>query len=93
MLETPEGAPLAEKFAAAWRNRLAAGEVDVRHVRGVEASALGRSLAKAFPAEQYAQIRLAVSQTFFLEGRPWRWETLKKFLLESLALAVGEVGR
>ncbi len=92
MLETAEDALLAEKFAAAWRNRLAAGEVDVRHVRGVGASALGQSLSKAFPAEQYAQIRLAVSQTFFLEGRPWRWETLKKFLLDSLAMSAKEVG-
>jgi hypothetical protein len=67
------------------------GEVDVRHVREVEACALGRSLSDSFPAEQYAQVRLAVSQTYFLEGRPWRWETLKKFLLESLAHSAMEV--
>ena len=85
MLETPPGAELAEKFAAAWRNRLAATDLDVRHVRGVERSALGAYLATAFLSGQYAQVRLAVSQTFFLEGRPWRWETLKKLLLDSLA--------
>jgi hypothetical protein len=91
MLETPAGALLAEKFAAAWRTKLAAGDVDVRHVRGVGETALSESLSKDFPANQYAQVRLAVSQTFFLEGRPWRWETLKKFLLESLAVAAAEV--
>ncbi len=84
ILETPAGAELAEKFAAAWRNRLAAADLDVRHVREVEPSALGAYLATAFPSGQYAQVRLAVSQTFFLEGRPWRWETMKKLLLESL---------
>jgi hypothetical protein len=84
MLETPPGGLLAEKFAAAWRTRLAAADVDVRHVSGVELSPLATDLAADYPPERYAQIRLSVSQTFFLEGRPWRWETLKKLLLESL---------
>ena len=91
MLETPTGALLAEKYAAAWRNRLAAGDLDVRHVRGAGENPLAVNLAKTFPAESYAQIRLSISQTFFLEGRPWRWETLKKFLLESLAQVAADV--
>jgi hypothetical protein len=91
MLETPPNADLAEKFAAAWRNKLAASEVDVRHVRCVDMSPLARSLTSAYPADQYAQVRLSVSQTFFLEGRPWRWETLKKLLLETLATTGAEV--
>lgn len=85
MLETPPDADLAEKVAGLWRSQLAAAEVDVRHVAGVEVSALAAALAKQFPADRYAQIRLGVSQTFFLEGRPWRWETLKKLLLDSLS--------
>lgn len=89
MLETPPGAVLAEKFAAAWRTRLAAKDLDVRHVRDVVPTALGATLTATFPAEKYAQIRLSVAQTFFLEGRPWRWETLKKLLLDSLE-AVGK---
>lgn len=84
MLETPPGAELAEKLAAAWRNRLAAADLEVRHVRGVELGALGEYLTAEFPSGQYAQVRLAVSQSFFLEGRPLRWEILKKLLLESL---------
>ena len=91
MLETPPGAELAEKFAAAWRNRLAAADLDVRHVRGVGLGALGGYLTTAFPSVQYAQVRLAVSQSFFLEGRPWRWEILKKLLLESLVQVETEV--
>ena len=91
MLETPPGAELAEKFASAWRSRLVAADVDVRQVRGAELHPLGATLTAKFPASQYAQVKLSVSQTFFLEGRPWRWETLKKLLLESLVAVGNEV--
>lgn len=89
LLETPPGAPLAEKIAAAWRSRLVAAELDVRQVGGVAPEPLADILTKENPAERYAQIRLAVSQTFFLQGRPWKWETVKKVLLDSLAAAAG----
>ena len=91
VLETPPGAELAEKFASAWRSRLVAADVDVRQVRGAEVGPLGAALTAKFPASQYAQVKLSVSQTFFLEGRPWRWETVKKLLLESLAAVASEV--
>jgi hypothetical protein len=91
LLETPPDADLAEKFATAWRARLVAADVDVRQARGVDPGPLGTFLTKTYPAEQYAQIRLSVSQTFFLEGRPWRWETLKKLLLESLVQVGNDV--
>jgi hypothetical protein len=91
MLETPAGAVLAEKYAAAWCTRLAAGNLDVRHVSQVSLNPMAASLAESFPADCYAQIRLSVSQTFFLEGRPLRWDTLKKLLLESLALVAKDV--
>jgi hypothetical protein len=91
MLETPVGAKLADRFAAAWRSRLAAADVDVRHVSGVEMSPLAATLSETFPVDRYAQVRLTVSQSFFLEGRPWRWETLKKLLLDSLVLVGNEV--
>jgi hypothetical protein len=90
MLETPPGAALAEKFANAWRTRLATG-VDVRHVSGVVLSPLAQSLAATYPSDQYGQIRLSISQTFFMEGRPLRWETLKKLLLESLNLVAADM--
>ncbi len=91
MLETPPGAELAEKFASAWRSRLVAADVDVRQVRGAEPHPLGAALTAKFAASQYAQVKLSVSQTFFLEGRPWRWETVKKMLLESLVAVANEV--
>jgi len=90
LLETPAAAPLAENMAAAWRGHLRNAEIDVLHVRGSTPSALEAFLQGEFPADQYAQVRLTVSQSFFLEGRPWRWETLKKALLESLARAVAD---
>ncbi len=91
LLETPVGAELAEKFSNAWRARLVAAELDVRQVKAVAIHPLGISLSEAFPASQYAQVKLSVSQTFFLEGRPWRWETVKKLLLESLTAVGNEV--
>ncbi len=91
LLQTPADAVLAESLAAAWLLRLKASELDARHERDVPCQAMAASLNRQFPANQYAQIRLSVSQTFFLEGRPWRWETLKKLLLESLTLAVAEI--
>lgn len=90
MLETPAGSDLSEKFAGAWRSRIAAAEVDVRHVTGSGSTPLSLALTGGFSADRYAQIRLSVSQTFFLEGRPLRWDTLKKLLLESLAKAAAE---
>ena len=59
-------------------------EVDVRHSAGPQSCPLAISLAAEYPVARYAQVKLSVSQTFFLEGRPWRWETLKKLLLDSL---------
>jgi hypothetical protein len=38
-------------------------------------------------------LRVSISQTFFLEGRPWRWETLKKLLLESLTATAAELAK
>jgi hypothetical protein len=91
-LETPKGGVLAEKIAAAWRLRLHVDDLDARHFRNSDSTALGEALSREFPAEQYAQIRLTVSQSFFLEGRPWKWETLKKLLIETLPQAVADAG-
>lgn len=89
-LETPKGGVLAEKIAAAWRLRLHVDDLDARHFRNSDSTAFCEDLSRDFPAEQYARIRLIVSQSFFLEGRPWKWETLKKLLMETLAQAVAE---
>jgi hypothetical protein len=84
VLETPAGAELAEKLARGWRGQLVAAELDVRQVIGSGSTPLSSLLSSTFSAEQYAQVRLSVSQSFFLTGKPWRWETLKKHLLDAL---------
>ena len=90
-LETVEGAGLAEQLAAAWRSCLLGMDLDVRHSKGAVQTGLGTHLAAEYPVARYAQVRLRVSQSFFLEGKPLRWETLKKGLLDSLAAAVKKV--
>lgn len=91
LLETPPKAELAEKFSSALRARLVAADVDVRQVRETNLGTVGSLLRKNYPTEQYVQMRMAVSQSFFLEGRPWRWETLKKLLLDSLVAVSNEI--
>lgn len=91
VLETPLGSPLAEAVAAEWRNRLGRVELDARMHRESGETPLGFYLSENFRQEPYAQIRLTVSQSFFLSGRPWKWEPLKKALMEHFHLAVSEV--
>lgn len=91
LLATPPQAPMAEALAAAWCGRLRAADLDARHLRDVMASAAAAELAREFTAGCYAQLRLTVSQSFFLEGRPWRWETLKKMLLDTLAQTLATI--
>ncbi len=91
VIETPRGSTVAEEYAAAWRSRLAAGDLSVRHVPGVDGTALGKMMCSSFPETKYLQLRLKVALSFFLEGKPWRWETLKKRLLDTLGPAAQEV--
>lgn len=92
LLETPLGGNLAEQFSNAWRTRLAAAGVDVRQSKGlVELSPLGAVLSKEFPASHYGQVKLSISQSFFLEGRPWRWDVLKKLMIESLLAVANDL--
>lgn len=92
MLETPAEGGFAEKLAQGWRGQLVAADLDVRQVTGSGSTPLSAMLCGAFPADRYAQVRLSVSQNFFLTGKPWRWETLKKHLLESLARVIENPG-
>ncbi len=85
VFETPPDSPFAESFAKAWREKLVAAGFDAQHQPGALPSPLGAALIKAFPAGKYAQIRLSVSQSFFLENRPTRWDLLKKQLIDSLS--------
>ena len=87
VLETSAKATKAKEIAAAWNTRLSEGGLAVSHLTGATPAALPASMEDKFPLSSYAQIVLRVSQSFFLNGHPWRWETLKKHLLETLHAA------
>lgn len=82
-LRTPAGHAHAGKFADEWRVRLAQSGISARRSSEGQSAGLGLELANAFPADRYAPMTLEVSQSYFLEGKPLRWETLKKTLLAS----------
>ncbi len=90
VLETFGAAGLGESLAETWRNRLLLLGLDTSHHQGVTGSALATELGALFPADRYGLLRLKVAQAFFLEGRPWRWEILKKALFDSLAAVLAE---
>lgn len=81
---------LAATAASAWREKLATNGVELRTLKTPE-TGLMAVLATEFPEDRYGLLRLKVPQSYFLEGKPLRWETLKKFLLTSLPLVVAEL--
>lgn len=100
MLHTEEGGPeltletvrdgLAREVANGWRSKLAANgiEMKINHIPGV---GLMERLVEKYPQDRYGLLRLKVSQSYFLEGKPLRWETLKKLLLVTLPQVVAEM--
>ena len=89
-LEIPQPNALAEEIASHWRNALIADGMYtlLQHPSG--ASPLSTALAQSHPVPDYAQIRLTVSQSFFLEGRPIKWDILKKKLMQTLQAACAQ---
>jgi len=88
-LLTPENSVLGESLAGEWSSKLRLSDVDARCVRGADTGAFAITLSRENDPARYAQIRLNVSQNFFLEGKPLRWETLKKILLDALEQVAG----
>jgi hypothetical protein len=85
VIETTQPDGIADDFASKWRGRLLADGVDVRIAREVVGGGLAASLIGAYPADRYLLLRLKVPQSYFLEGKPLRWATLKKVLIGSLS--------
>ncbi len=88
IIETPARDGIAADFAAKWRSRLSADGVDVRVEAGAADGGLVEDLTAGYPSDRYALLRLKVPQGYFLEGKPLRWETLKKILFASLTQVV-----
>jgi hypothetical protein len=97
MIHTEESGPelllemvrdgFAREVADEWRNGLSASGVGMR-VTKIDGSGLMERLVVNYPDDRYGLLRLKVPQSYFLEGKPLRWETLKKFLLTSLSQVV-----
>jgi len=97
MVHTEEGGPellletvkdgVAREVADAWKAKLAANGVAAKITTTAEGGLMAY-LAEQFPEDRYGLVRLKVPQSYFLEGKPLRWETLKKFLLASLPQVV-----
>jgi hypothetical protein len=91
ILESFAKGGFGEAIASSWRDQLLRAGLDVSHAREVTGSALAAELCGQFPEDRYSLLRLKVSQGFFLEGKPLRWDQLKKMLFETLSIAIAEV--
>lgn len=88
VLESAPGDALAVRLSDSWCLGMRAAGLDAVHHRDSEPAPFAASLLADASAGQYAQIRMSVSQSFFLSGVPMRWETLKKQLMETLGAVV-----
>lgn len=86
VLETIDGMAVSRDYARAWVELIERKDLRAKHQHPEQPVPLAHDLAQRYSAAGYSQIRLRVSQSFFLEGKPWGWATLKKFLLDSLML-------
>jgi hypothetical protein len=86
-IESMEGDETAGRIAGAWAAELKGGidRMEADSVIVPSVSAIGRFLRQAFGDDRVAVITLRVSRSYFLDGRPWRWEKAKKRLIDSLA--------
>jgi len=85
-VEALNGDDEARNLANRWAERLRSGtEAISAEALSVPAiSSIGRSLRETFGADRVLVMTLRVSRSFFLEGKPMRWEKAKKHLIESL---------
>ena len=90
-LHTADTASLAGVLAESWLKALKRDDLRCVHLKGHAESNLSRELSNEHDHAHYAQVRLSVHQDFFMTGQPWRWETIKKHLLDSLALAAAKL--
>ncbi len=91
VLSTPSKAELAKDLADKWIQSLRRDDLRCRHQAASHETNLSRELAQSHSPSQYAQIRLSVHQDFFLTGTPWQWATIKKHLLDTLAMSSHQV--
>ena len=82
------GSGVGSSIADAWKTRLQnEGVKTTLVVNGLEGG-LVEDLLAAHDPERYGLLRIKVPLSYFLEGKPLRWETLKKMLISSLEQVV-----
>lgn len=86
-LETYQSSAMAEQIAERWSNRIMEGGLYARLRKRAEGTPLSRSLATKFPHSTYVQISLSMAQSFFLEGRPTKWASARKLVVEAFQAA------
>ena len=84
VMRVPHDAPLARDCANAWAAAATAESLTCEVAAGDLPGDLISHLAARFDPTRYAPIRLEVASASFLEGRPMRWEPLKKRLIQGL---------
>ncbi|BCU76985.1 hypothetical protein [Luteolibacter sp. LG18] len=92
-LEAHEDDASGTAWATAWSSAIRKADEPLRvETRSVPVMPAGAaSLRLFFGSAAYAAIVLRVSQSFFLENRPWRWEKLKKHLIDTLVATAREL--
>ena len=84
----PLAAAVARHWMQAFRRLAPDLSMDINPPAPLIDPGLTTQLAKQHGSSGYAGIVVEVSQSFFLEGRPWRWDKLKKTLLDALSGAL-----
>lgn len=91
VMEGVDGDEFAHSLASAWCRALSQGgdSLNASVHRVAKVSSVGMSLRETHSPSRLAVLTLRVSESFFLEGRPMRWEKAKKRLVDSLSEAAG----
>ncbi len=90
VVESFDPGGFGEALAEAWQNRLLQAGIDAGHHPVSGSSALAAELGAMFPREQYGFVRVKVARSYFLEGRPLKWEAVKRVLLDTLQTAADD---
>ncbi len=83
-LRVPDGSALSREIADAWAAAIDQDSLKCEVATGDLPGDLVEHLASGFPSDRYAPIRVEVAPAYFLDGRPMRWEPLKKILIKGL---------
>jgi hypothetical protein len=90
LLETPAGAVGAADIAGKWCSLMRHHDIQVRHEASAAPGAVHARLMNDHGRDAYLPLRLVVSQVFFLEGRPWKWDSLKRRVIDTLQTLLDE---